>query len=143
MKRLAKRSVLIAGRRTRVRLGSAMWEALDDIAQQTGSSVSALVTEIDRERRQQKLDAAVRDYVVAYYRAIMRTALHGDVGQRCAIIPEGKPEQISAKPSRGAPKLIPTRWRGQSLLGVYSLARQIAPLFATVLPVALLGATDH
>ena len=143
MKRLAKRSVLIAGRRTRVRLGSAMWEALEDIAQQTGSSVSALVTEINRERRQQKLDAAVRDYVVAYYRAVMQAALHGDVVQRRAIIPEGKPEQISTEPSSGAPKLIPTRWRGQPLLGIYSLARQIAPLFVTVLPVALLGATDR
>ena len=120
-----------------------MWEALEDIAQQTGSTVSVLVTEIDRDRRQQKLDAAVRDYVMAYYRAIMQAALHGDAGQHCAIIPEGKPEQISTEPSSGAPTVTPTRWRGQPLLGVYSLARQIAPLFVTVPPVALLGATDR
>src|SRR3954447_7347104 len=82
MKKLAKRSVLIAGRRTRVRLGSAMWEALEDIAQQTCSSISALVPEIDRERKQQRLDVAVRDHVVGYYRAIMQVALHGDAGQR-------------------------------------------------------------
>ena len=143
MKRLAKRSVLIAGRRTTVRLGSAMWEALDDIAKQTGSAVSALVTEIDRERKQQKLEAAVRDYVVAYDRAIMQAALQGDAGQRCAIIPEDEPEQIITEPSNGTPKLIPTRWRGQPLHGVYSLAHQIARRFVTVLPVAVLGATDR
>jgi hypothetical protein len=119
-----------------------MWEALEDIAQQTGSAVSALVTEIHRERKQQKLDAAVRDHVVAYYRAIMQAALQGDAGQRCAIIPEDDPEQIITEPSSGTPKLIPTRWRGQPLHCIYSLARQIAALFVTVLPVALLGATD-
>src|SRR4051812_36304969 len=117
MKNLAGRGVLIAGRRTLVRLGSAMREALEDIAQQTGSSVSVLATEIDRERKQQKLDTAVRDYVVAYYRASVQTALHGDVGKRCAIISVGKPEQGSTKPSSGTSKLIPTRWRGQPLHG--------------------------
>jgi predicted DNA-binding ribbon-helix-helix protein len=137
MKRLAKRSVLIAGRRTGVRLGSAMWEALEDIAHQTGSSLSALVTGIDRERKRQTLDAAIRNYVVAYYRAIMQAALHGDAGQRCSIIPVDELERNSTEPLSGTPKVIPTRWRAQSLHGVYSFARQIAPLFVTVPPVTL------
>jgi predicted DNA-binding ribbon-helix-helix protein len=143
MKGLAKHRVSVAGHRTGVRLGSAMWEALADIAHQTGSSVSALVTEINRERKQQKLDAAIRDYVVAYYRAIMQAALHGDARQCCAIIPKDESEQIIATPSSGTPKVIPTHWRAQPLHGVDSFARKITPLFVTVLPATLLGATDR
>jgi predicted DNA-binding ribbon-helix-helix protein len=78
-----------------------LWEALEDIAQQTGSSVSALVTEIDRERKQHKLDAAIRDYVVAYYRAIMQAALHGDAGQHCATTRENRSEQFIAETLSG------------------------------------------
>jgi predicted DNA-binding ribbon-helix-helix protein len=55
-----------------------MWEALEDIAHQTSSSAFTLVTEIDRDRQQQKLDAVIRNYVVAHYRAIMQRALHSD-----------------------------------------------------------------
>jgi predicted DNA-binding ribbon-helix-helix protein len=143
MKGLAKHRVPAAGHRIGVRLGSAMWEALGDIAHQTGSSVSALVTEIDRERKQQKLDVAIRNYVVAYYRAIMQAALHGDVRQRCAIIPKDESEQIIAEPSSGTPKVLSTHWRAQPLHGVYSCARQLAPLLRDVLPVTPLGATDR
>ena len=139
MNRLAKRSVLIAGSRTGVRLGSAMWEALEDIAHQTGSPVSVLMTEIDRERKRPTLNAAIRNYVVAYYRAIMQAARYGDAGQRCPIIPVDDLERNVTEPLSGTPKVIPTRWRAQPLHGVYSLARQVALLFIAVLPVTLLG----
>jgi predicted DNA-binding ribbon-helix-helix protein len=51
MRRLTKHGVSVAERQTRVRLGSAMWEALQDVAYETGFSVHVLVTEIDGERR--------------------------------------------------------------------------------------------
>jgi predicted DNA-binding ribbon-helix-helix protein len=93
MKSLRQYSISVAGRRTRVRLGSAMWNALHYIANQTGSSVSALVTEIVRARNEQNLDTAIRNYVVSYHRAIIQTALHGDARRCCTTIPAGGSER--------------------------------------------------
>jgi predicted DNA-binding ribbon-helix-helix protein len=78
MQWLTKRIVWIAGRRTGVPLENVMWEALHDIARRKGCSVDALVTEIDHERGSRNLSAAIRSYVVAYYRAMMQAALRGD-----------------------------------------------------------------
>jgi len=60
---------LIAGRRTRVRLEIASWEALHDVARRKGCSINSLLAEIDGERTKPNLSAAIRNYVVAYHRA--------------------------------------------------------------------------
>ena len=72
MKGLVIRNVRIAGRRTSVRLESEMWEALHDIACWKACTVDALVTEIDRQREYPNLTAAIRSYIVAYYRDRLR-----------------------------------------------------------------------
>jgi predicted DNA-binding ribbon-helix-helix protein len=55
-------------RHLRVRLEIVSWEALYDVAQRKCCAVHALVAEIDRDRGKSSLSAAIRDYVVAYYR---------------------------------------------------------------------------
>jgi predicted DNA-binding ribbon-helix-helix protein len=61
--------VLVLGdRRTSVRLEPVMWEALQEIAADRGYSIHELVTIIDRERSIQNLTAAIRSYIVRYYR---------------------------------------------------------------------------
>jgi predicted DNA-binding ribbon-helix-helix protein len=67
---------LIAGRRTRVRLEITSWEALHDVARRKGCSVRTLVAEIERERRKPNLSAAIRNYLVAYYRESAHRALN-------------------------------------------------------------------
>ena len=66
---LVIRNVVVAGHRTSVRLEPVMWEALADIAGRRGRTVNELVTEIDRDRSASSLTAAIRVYIVDYYRA--------------------------------------------------------------------------
>lgn len=66
---LVIRNIVVAGRRTSVRLEPTMWEALRDVARRRKLSVSALVTEIDRQRSASSLTAAIRVYIVDFYRA--------------------------------------------------------------------------
>ena len=62
-------NVVVAGRRTSVRLEPVMWEALQDIARRQQRTVHDLVTEIDRDRSASSLTAAIRVYIVAFYRS--------------------------------------------------------------------------
>jgi predicted DNA-binding ribbon-helix-helix protein len=66
---LAIHNVVVAGRRTSVRLEDVMWEALQDIARRREVTVHDLVTEIDRRRTESSLTAAIRVYIVNFYRA--------------------------------------------------------------------------
>jgi predicted DNA-binding ribbon-helix-helix protein len=66
---LAIHNVVVAGHRTSVRLEPVMWEALCDIARQRRLSVHDLVTVIDRQRSASSLTAAIRVYIVNFYRA--------------------------------------------------------------------------
>ncbi len=67
---IVPRSVWIAGHRTSVRLEPAMWEALKAIAQEKGTPLDALVTEVDRRRVEgSSLTSAIRVYCVDFYRS--------------------------------------------------------------------------
>lgn len=47
-----------------------MWDALDDIANRKGLSLRALLTEIEHTRTINNRSAAIRVYVVEFYRAL-------------------------------------------------------------------------
>jgi predicted DNA-binding ribbon-helix-helix protein len=66
---LAIRNIIVGGHRTSVRLEPAMWDALRDIAQRQHATVHDLVTDIDRGRAASGLTAAIRVYIVNFYRA--------------------------------------------------------------------------
>ena len=66
---LAMHNVVVGGRRTSVRLESVMWEALRDIARRRDVTIHDLVTDIDRRRSESSLTAAIRVYIVNFYRA--------------------------------------------------------------------------
>jgi predicted DNA-binding ribbon-helix-helix protein len=65
-------NVVVAGHRTSVRLEPAIWEALQDILQREAKTLNQLVTEIDRGRTASSLTAAIRVFVVRYYRDAIR-----------------------------------------------------------------------
>jgi predicted DNA-binding ribbon-helix-helix protein len=65
---LAIRNVVVAGHRTSVRLEPLMWEALHEIARDRDVTVNDLVTEIDGRRETSSLTAAIRVYIVDFYR---------------------------------------------------------------------------
>src|SRR5258708_29556519 len=66
---LVIRNVVVAGHRTSVRLQPTMWEALREIARQRETNLNELVTEIDRRRDASSLTAAIRVYIVDFYRS--------------------------------------------------------------------------
>jgi predicted DNA-binding ribbon-helix-helix protein len=85
---LVIRNVVVAGHRTSVRLEPMMWEALRDIAQQRDKSLHEIVTEIDRIRTASSLTAAIRVYIVAFYRtAAMRAGWGEAAGARPPLLP--------------------------------------------------------
>jgi predicted DNA-binding ribbon-helix-helix protein len=66
---LAIRNIVVAGRRTSVRLEPLMWEALREIAGRRGIGLNALITEIAQAREASSLTAAIRVYIVDFYRS--------------------------------------------------------------------------
>ena len=69
-----KRSITIDGHRTSISLENPFWEALAEIAAARGVSVAAQVGEIDHDRGAMNLSAAIRTYVLAWYRDRAATA---------------------------------------------------------------------
>jgi predicted DNA-binding ribbon-helix-helix protein len=65
-------NVVVAGHRTSVRLEPAIWDALQDILQREAKTLNQLVTEIDRARTASSLTAAIRVFIVRYYRDAIR-----------------------------------------------------------------------
>jgi predicted DNA-binding ribbon-helix-helix protein len=63
-----KRSVVVAGHRTSISLEDSFWEALRLAADRRGTSVPALIAEIDRER-EVNLSSAIRVFLLAEARA--------------------------------------------------------------------------
>lgn len=66
------RTILLADRRTSVRLEGVMWSALAEIAAEKGKTVHDLIAEIDRDYAQTNLSSAIRVYIVEFYRDALR-----------------------------------------------------------------------
>lgn len=72
---MSRRSILVNGRRTSLTLESDIWEALDDIALREGVATTALIGTLDLRRGEMPLTAALRVYVLSYFRAATDPAL--------------------------------------------------------------------
>jgi predicted DNA-binding ribbon-helix-helix protein len=75
-------NVTVAGRRTSIRLEPAMWQALREISTREGKSTHALVTEIAQGRAQSSLTAAIRVFLLDYFRAAATEEGHRRAGHR-------------------------------------------------------------
>jgi len=67
------RTVFVSGRRTSVRLEPVMWAGLHDIARRRELTLSDLLTEIDRRRNCPSFTAAIRAYLIDFYRNLAPT----------------------------------------------------------------------
>ena len=65
---LINRNVTVAGHRTSVRLESVMWDALRQISERENKPMNAIVTEIARRQVESSLTAAIRVYLLRYFR---------------------------------------------------------------------------
>lgn len=66
---LRKRSISIRGHRTSIALEASFWDAFEEIAAARGKSIAGLVAEIDEQRGETNLSSALRQHILAYYRA--------------------------------------------------------------------------
>lgn len=63
-----KRSVIIKGHKTSISLEDAFWSEVKAIASEKSTTVSELVSNIDRDRQAFNLSSALRVFVLKYYR---------------------------------------------------------------------------
>jgi predicted DNA-binding ribbon-helix-helix protein len=66
---IAKRSIVVAGRKTSISLEAEFWAAAKEIARERDVPLNQIVTEIDRSRKEHNLSSAIRLFVLNYYAA--------------------------------------------------------------------------
>ena len=77
---LINRNVSLGGRRTSFRLEQGMWDALDEICHREAAGLGPLFERIDQRRRESSLTAAIRVYLLSYYRAAATEVGHAAAG---------------------------------------------------------------
>ena len=89
---VAKRSVVIGGRKTSVSLEEPFWSILKEICAHRGITLNQLVSAIDTNRQQGNLSSAIRLFVLDYFktRAAGEAAPHSSPSSRrsLAALPE-------------------------------------------------------
>jgi predicted DNA-binding ribbon-helix-helix protein len=65
---VAKRTIILAGRKTSVSQEDAFWDAMKEIARSRAMTLSDLVAAIDGDRHHTNLSSAIRLFVLNYYR---------------------------------------------------------------------------
>jgi predicted DNA-binding ribbon-helix-helix protein len=65
---VTKRSIVVAGHKTSVSLEDAFWNALLDIADERGMTLSRLVGLIDADRQHANLSSAIRLFILEAFR---------------------------------------------------------------------------
>jgi len=78
--RLQSRNVTIAGHRTSVRLEGDTWSALEEICQREQKTIHEITTLIENQRSDSSRTAAVRAYILNYFRAAATDAGHSQAG---------------------------------------------------------------
>ena len=73
-----KRSIVVAGHKTRVSLEDAFWRGLKEIAATRDMTLSELVAFVDSERQHGNLSSAIRLFVLDHY----RSQINGQKGER-------------------------------------------------------------
>lgn len=77
---LVPRNVTVGGKRTSVRLEPETWDALHEIARREAVSVHDVCTIVSQRRTRSSLTAALRVFVLGYFRAAATESGHIDVG---------------------------------------------------------------
>ena len=65
---VVKRSIVVAGHKTSVSLEEEFWSSMKEISSARDITLSDLVSEIDKSRRQGNLSSAIRLYVLDHFR---------------------------------------------------------------------------
>lgn len=78
--RLQSRNVSVNGHRTSLRLERDVWDALEEICEREKMTVHETCTHVDQHRKGSSRTAAVRTFILGYFRAAASDAGHARVG---------------------------------------------------------------
>ena len=76
MTMLLTRNIYLNGQRTSLRLEPAMWEALEEICRREEQSISSICAFIESQRGSSSRTAAVRVFILRYFRAAATESGH-------------------------------------------------------------------
>ncbi len=96
---LVNRNVTIGRRRTSLRLEPAMWDALEEICRREDMSQHEICAMIDERRSSSSLTAAIRVFIVNYFRAAATEVGHAGIGHGALY----KTRTRTGEPQGGAP----------------------------------------
>jgi predicted DNA-binding ribbon-helix-helix protein len=77
---LVNRNVFIHSKRTSLRLEPAMWDALAEISKREGKSLHEVCSSVASRRRSSSLTAAIRVFIMTYFRAAATEEGHANIG---------------------------------------------------------------
>lgn len=77
---LVNRNVTVNGHRTSMRLEPAMWDALEDVCRRESLSIHDVCSLVDTRRTQSSLTAAIRVFILGYFRAAVTETGHTMAG---------------------------------------------------------------
>lgn len=77
---LVNRNVFVGARRTSLRLEPAMWDALAEICRREDMTLHQVCALIDERRRASSLTAAIRVFIVNYFRSAATEEGHASIG---------------------------------------------------------------
>lgn len=77
---LVNRNVFIHDKRTSLRLEPAMWDALAEISKREGKSLHQVCSSVASCRRSSSLTAAIRVFIMTYFRAAATKEGHANIG---------------------------------------------------------------
>ena len=77
---LVNRNVTVAGHRTSMRLEPSMWDALGEICRREGKTIHDVCSDVDFQRHESALTAALRAFIVLYFRVAATEDGHAKAG---------------------------------------------------------------
>lgn len=77
---LCCKNVNVSGRRTSIRIEEELWAAADELCMREGMTLHELCTLIDQYRGMSGLTAALRVFLIVYYRLAASEPGHADAG---------------------------------------------------------------
>ncbi len=74
------RNVTVSGRRTSIRLDPEMWDAFREICRREGRTIHEICSMVDQRRQGSSLTAALRVFIMLYFRAAATEDGHAGAG---------------------------------------------------------------
>ena len=77
---LVSRNVTISGHRTSIRLEPQMWNGYEEICRREGRTIHEICSMVDQRRQESSLTAALRVFILLYFRAAATEDGHAEAG---------------------------------------------------------------